>query len=354
MASAITSDVADAEGGTEAKLFRLIVQKGLLVRLAEELSRSAGELSHDPRGFLNDLLANNSKDKRRAKLIRIGLAFAVVLHAGLIVVMVAAGWHRILEAPAGPETGLVLKTELAPVRQDQAHTTDAAKGRPANGGGNGGQQDNKPPSKGETLPRMAPPPPIVAVNTPTAPAPLLSLPPSVIGPETAPPPPGVIGDTAGTPGSLSGGTGEGDGIGNRRGSGVGPGDGSGAGLGRNAGKGGGDGGHVDGKGSSIAGLYYNAPKPEGFAPLRWLYRPTPVVTPEAQMHKVSGTVVLMATFRADGTIGDIEIKNQVEFMTESAIESLLRSRFRPASIHGVPITLFRVPVQVNIEVTARP
>jgi protein TonB len=150
---------------------------------------------------------------------------------------------------------------------------------------------------------------------------------------------------------LSAGQGEGEGIGNKKGSGVGSGTGSGVGPGQGAGTNNGKAGTLDGKGTAIASLYFNLPKPAGYVPFSWIYRPTPVVTPEAQANKSSGTVVVMATFRADGTITDIEIKNQVDYMTESAIDALKRARFRPASINGVPITLFRVPVRIDIELT---
>ena len=83
-------------------------------------------------------------------------------------------------------------------------------------------------------------------------------------------------------------------------------------------------------------------------PFSWIRRATAIVTPEAQEHKAAGRVLLKATFNADGTVSDIEIINPVDFMTESAIESLRRSKFRPASINGVPITVRRVPVYIDV------
>jgi len=188
------------------------------------------------------------------------------------------------------------------------------------------------------------------VNPPLTEKPVLPVSASIQGPDqTPPPPPATIGDPNGKPGEFSAGTGEGDGIGKSKGSGVGSGTGSGGNDGRNGGARGGDGGRLDAQGNAIGSLYFNAPnKPEGYVPFRWLYRPTPVVTPEAEANKSSGTVLVMATFRADGTITDIEIKNQVDYMTESAVDALKRSRFRPASINGIPITLFRVPVRIDV------
>jgi hypothetical protein len=57
---------------------------------------------------------------------------------------------------------------------------------------------------------------------------------------------------------------------------------------------------------------------------------------------------MRATFNADGTISDVELVMPVEFMTESAIESLRRSTFRPATVNGVPITVRKVPIKVFV------
>jgi len=73
-----------------------------------------------------------------------------------------------------------------------------------------------------------------------------------------------------------------------------------------------------------------------------------VITPEASQNKVNGTVFLRATFNADGTITDIEVRMGVDFMNESAVESLRRSKFYPATIDGKPITLRGVPVKIDV------
>ncbi|PYT06201.1 MAG: hypothetical protein DMF60_09835, partial [Acidobacteria bacterium] len=88
-------------------------------------------------------------------------------------------------------------------------------------------------------------------------------------------------------------------------------------------------------------------------PIVWLHRPTPVITPEAQANKVKGEVWLRATFGEDGKISDIEVIREVPFMTESAIEALQRSRFRPATIKGRPVTLVSVPVRINVDIVQR-
>jgi TonB family protein len=80
----------------------------------------------------------------------------------------------------------------------------------------------------------------------------------------------------------------------------------------------------------------------------WLRRPTPVTTPEAQANKVKGEVLLRATFQVDGRVTNIEVIRPVPYMTESAIYALEHSTFRPATINGKPITVFNVPVRINI------
>jgi TonB family protein len=96
----------------------------------------------------------------------------------------------------------------------------------------------------------------------------------------------------------------------------------------------------------------------GFAGISWIHRPVPFVTPEARENKVEGDVILRATFMADGTIADIQLVNGVDFMTESAIESLRHSKFRPATVNGIPINAHNVIVRVRVSfkevVGARP
>jgi hypothetical protein len=100
MASMMSTEFVKASNLDVDKLFGLIEHKGLFARLGEELSRAANELIHDPRGFLGGMVATaDTRDQKRRRLIYIGLGFGLLAHAGLLVVMVIAGWHRIMEAP---------------------------------------------------------------------------------------------------------------------------------------------------------------------------------------------------------------------------------------------------------------
>ena len=339
--------------------FSLIEHKGLAARLGEELSRAAGELTHDPRGFIDGLFSPaDTKDQKRRRLIYMGLGGGLLIHVALLIVMVVAGWHRIMEAPKVVDSDPGYRVIFPPkpeAKIPHGEKGAALKGESQHVPGGGGQQDDTPATTGAP-PRSFPMQAIVPLNPPPLEnRPVLPVEPTIEGPASpAPPPNTALGDPNGKVGEISGGQGTGGGLGGRDGSGVGPNSGSGGPKGGTSTRGTPDGGKIDGHGTAIGAISFYDPKPEGFVPTRWIHRPTPVVTPEAQANKVSGTVLLIATFRSDGTITDIEIRNQVPFMTESAIESLKRSRFKPATINGIPITMFRVPVRINIELTGHP
>lgn len=347
MASAATIESVDTSRLAEAPPFSLIEPKGLAARLGEELMRAAGELASDPTGFVAGLIAADDKDAKRRRLIYSGLAVALVAHVVFLALAVIAGWHRIMASPEDRAPKIImlnppLRSESPPdIAAEKLHGTKDGGG----GGGGGGQQNPLPASKGH-LPSFIPQSPVVNLNPPTVPDPVIAVAPTLKGPESAPPPPGPIGDPNGKPTDFSGGPGTGGGIGNTKGQGVGDGIGPG-GRGGPGGKGGDKPGFGDGTGIAEVN-YSNLSSYPSYRPFSWLRRPTPVVTPEAQENQVIGIVLLKATFHADGTVGDIEVVMPVEYMTESAIESLMRSKFRPATVNGKPITVRRVPVKIFV------
>ena len=76
------------------------------------------------------------------------------------------------------------------------------------------------------------------------------------------------------------------------------------------------------------------------------FRPTIVYkeparyTEQARQNKVAGTVVLSATFSADGCIRDIRVLHGLpNGLTEKAIEAAHRIHFRPAIRDGVAISV---------------
>ena len=357
MASVMTSDFVRTDNGNDALPFSMIEQKGLIRRLAEELLRAWRELTRDPRGFIRDLLVDDSKDTKRRRLIRFGLLCALAAHLVLIGIIAVSGWNRGAYAvPVEGQTEYIV-TMVPPTAHNPHGQSGAAKGEEPNGkngsGGGGGGQNNPLPASGGALPQMAPSQQIVHPLAPISPNRVMPIPATIVGPQSAEPPPNA---TLGVPtGQIdappSPGSGTGGGMGEGSGTGVGSGDGPGAGPGKNGGSGGGvrSPGSPDGTGSVPGIIAFNDPqKPSGFSPFTWTYRPTPMVTPEAQANKVSGTVLLRATFNSSGVITDIEIVNPVPFMTDSAVEALKRSRFRPATVNGKPVTLVRVPVRINV------
>jgi periplasmic protein TonB len=174
-----------------------------------------------------------------------------------------------------------------------------------------------------------------------------------------PPPPAntTAGVANGSPTSNSGGPGKGGGIGTGDGPGVGS--KSGAGGGDTPGGGGPGGGTRSGPLGRPDGITLTGPIDyallktlPGSTGIIWISRVRPIVTPEAQVDKVVGYVLLEATFNADGTITDIRVRQSLGTMDAAAIESLRKARFRPATDkEGRPITLLRVPIKVNVNMS---
>jgi TonB family protein len=186
------------------------------------------------------------------------------------------------------------------------------------------------------------------MNPSNIPDPTLPLSPTIVGPVSPPPPPGPIGDPTGKSGEFSGGPGKGGGIGRGDGTGVGGGKDDGTGLGSRGGNRGGPAGLPDGYPPGGIVDFRNVGILPGYRSWSWIRRQTAIVTPEAQENKVIGTVVLRATFNADGTITDIQVVMPVDYMNESAKEALRRSTFHPATVKGVPVTVRNVLIRINV------
>lgn len=354
MASVTTSKFLKSTTQVEARPFSLIEHKGLVGRLAEELNRAAIDFTRNPSGFFRELFTDDNKDLKRRRLIYAGLGCALIAHLLFIAVIFVAGWIKPAEEITTPEIEVTWlpNTDAAKLKGPNEPQADVPKGAPGDGGGGGGRQAATAASGG-VLPKIAPIPPIIKHDAPEKNAPVLAVNPNIQGSESAPPP---IDSTIGVPtGDMnappSPGTGDGGGLGSGKGSGIGPGTGPGAGEGSGGNKGGGQFGSPNGTdGLSVMPFsqIQTLPREIGFTQFRWLYRPTPVVTPEAQENKIAGTVLLRATFHADGRISNVEIVNQVPYMTDSAVDALMKSKFKPATINGKPVTLTRVPVRIDV------
>lgn len=339
----------------------MIEGSGLGTRLVEQLSLSLAECRRDPRAFFHELFFDDNKDLQQRKRLRAGLLVGLLTNAALVAVIVALGVSqaRVLESQNGEEPEIRVDWVPPPPPEDtKPESTNkpvempkgSGKGGDAAAPGGGGMNQPEPPRLG-TPPQSSPLPPIVApITPPSAVLPSLPVTPTIEGPASLPPPPEA---TIGSPtGVKDGGGGPGAGGGIGRGDGSGVGDNKGAGGGKEVvGDGGGNLPGSPGGGVPTGPIPYNQlGKYDGNSGIRWISRPRPIITPEAQAQKVSGTVLLRATFTADGRITDIEIVSPVAYMTESAVDSLQRSRFRPATILGKPVTLTRVPVRIDIVV----
>ncbi len=353
MASATTSDFVRTGRFADDKPFSMIEQKGLIRRLGEEVRRAVRECARDPRGFIRDLLFDSEKDTKRRRSIRIGLLWALGAHLLFIGIVVVLGWSRIgVSADERPE----LEVTMLPVVNPHENSGDLKGEKPRgerDGGGGGGGDRNPLPASGGARPQMSPAPQVVHPLAPTSPAPVLPIPSTVVGPQSAAPPPtATLGlPTAAMDAPPSPGPGSGGGMGDGQGTGVGKGSGPGAGPGSGGGEGGKNRpyGSPDGANVITGPIdWRRPPRDGGYTPFAWTHKARAIVTPEAQANKTIGVVLLRATFRADGTISDIEVVNPVPFMTESAIEALRKSRFRPAAYNGVPVTLTNVLVRQDV------
>jgi hypothetical protein len=352
MASVTTSELVLNRREAQAQPFSLIEQKGLIARLGEELARAGTDFSRDPSGFVRAIFSPDTKDLKRSRRIRAGLACALVAHSAVLAFVIFASWNRVFQKTDRPV--LEVTDWVARPMNERVETPDAPRPEQprgnGGGGGGGGQKALLPASRG-VAPMMLPTDPVVRANPPTNANPALPVMPNIVGPESLPPPPEApVGVPNGKQGEFSPGTGSGGGVGEGTGAGFGNGTGGGAGPGRNGGTGGSNAGSPTGTSHDVpAAIDFNRlntfPARTGVV---WIHRPRPIITPEAQQNKTIGTVMLKATFRSDGTISDIEVVSPVDFMTESAIDSLKRSKFRPATINGVAVTLRRVPVRIDV------
>ena len=353
MASVVTTDFVGTIHADDPP-FTLLEQQSLLSRLIQAIGSAASDFSSDPRTFIRNLLSADTKDRKRRKRIYFGLAGALVLHIALLASIAVIGWRAVFVKNVEPQQPLEI-TYLSPdptrsieaprVEHGVANKPETPKGN--RGGGGGGQLTAQPPSKG-VPPPMAPLPQVVSMNPSNIPEPTLPVSPTVLGPIGPPPPPAPIGDPTGKPGEFSAGPGSGGGVGRGEGTGVGGGKDSGAGSGNRGGKGGGPAGSPGGPPTDGVVDFNRVSSTPGYKTWSWIRRQTAIITPEAQENKVIGTVVLRATFNADGTITDIQIAMPVQYMSESAKEALRRSTFRPATIFGNPVTVRNVLIRIDV------
>jgi TonB family protein len=365
MATVTTSKFVKATDSAEP--FAMMEYKGIFARLVEEVSLAAKNFSQDPRAFIKELFLDESNDLRRKKLIRMGLSLALIFHVAAGIFLVTFKWRGSpLSKETSSESQLIVKQWITPDKPkveespepDSSSRSNFSKtpqeglsnGDKSAASSGGGQNDPTPANKG-VPPQLAPIPSIIPPTAQNVPNPSLPVNPSLKGDnETPPPPPSeTIGSPTGTGTTPSGGTGINSGVGEGKNGGVGNNNGPGSSS-KNGDKPGGNetGGTPD---ASIVptGIPYvklsQMPESTGIV---WISRVRPIVTPEAQADKVYGYVLLEATFNANGTITNIVVRTHLQGMDDAAIEALRRAKFRPATIKGQPVTLYKVPIKVPV------
>jgi TonB family protein len=84
-----------------------------------------------------------------------------------------------------------------------------------------------------------------------------------------------------------------------------------------------------------------------YKPVQVIRLPRPEYTTEARKNKVQGQVTLRVTFKADGTIGSINVvRGLPDGLTDKAIEAAKAIEFKPATRDGVSVTSTKL-VSVN-------
>ncbi|MGA9771309.1 MAG: TonB family protein [Blastocatellia bacterium] len=346
-----TSEFVRTASRLDAPPFSLLEQKGLFARLTEEFTRASSDLAHDPRAFIRAIFADDTKDTKRRRRIRITLAYALVAHAAMIALIAFLGWHHLVQPKEETGNRKIIDVVQFPPKSVDKSEAAIPHGKDGGGGGGGGNQSGLQATKG-VLPKMSPAPQIVKPLAMPVATPVLPVAPTIRGAESPPPPNGVaIGMPNGVQSDVPApGSGEGDGMGGGKGPGAGKGEGPGTGPGSGGNKGTNPGNYGSPVESDATPSVVNWPTPPktGYTPFSWLYKARAIITPEAEANKAVGTVLLKATFHADGRITDIRVVNPVAYMTEAAIDALERSKFRPATINGKPITLTNVLIKQEV------
>lgn len=342
----------------QTALFTMIEPQSFVARLISIVRLTATEFAQNPQAYLRDIFAGEKKDSQRSRRIRAGLVLALVGHILIGGLLAILSRHNVALEKASEEpkeTYTLLPPIPKPVKPEKVPTAikpDSTlppvsippRGQLNQGGGGGGQNGVQEQPQAGAPKQALPIPSVVAPDSQPMPNPSMPAPGNIEGPEAPPPPPDANTGANGNKANSGAEAGSNGGKNGGRGTGDGPGNGSGTGPGNNGGKGGGDYGIPNG---GIIPMNRLSGIPDS-RPISWTYRPTPVTTPEAQAKRVVGEVLLKATFRSDGTITDIDVIQKVDFMTDSAIEALKRSKFRPATIEGKPITVTGVIVRINV------
>jgi TonB family protein len=321
----------------------ILDNKPLLARLSIQIAFARNEFKRDPGGFATqlaqDLLAN--------KAVLLAIVFIAV---ALLLVIDNATGARGLQPVAVPEPAEVVLMDFrngpaGPGFNEGTGQGSARIPRPAQGGGDGGNHDRRPPQTGK-LPPPSTIPAAIPIAPPVTPAALpvagIVIDPALWKDLKAP----VYGDPRTTSQIPSKGPGEGEGIGTNRGTGIGEGNGPGVGPGFHGNTGGGWGqngccGEGSGTGSGASGIGESYPPSEVDQRARVLKKPEPQYTEEARRNQITGTVLLRAVFASSGEVVQIRALNSLPFgLTERAIAAAQQIQFIPAMKNGRAVSVY--------------
>jgi TonB family protein len=349
-------------------MFMPLAQECLPARLAGAAAGAGADFRRDPPGFVRNLFcgygdAVYSRSLRRSAacaLIAVNACFsALLLFVGVFrpsSAEVNAPVHRSdTVADLGLRLIAAVDTDARLRRRDSGGDNQNRSGRTGGGapernsaqGGVGGGNGETLPARqgGPVLPSLLPqivPPRVEPARIEHA---SLTYPETIlVDPLLLPPSPLPTGDPEGVVGSNFRGSGNNGGMGR----------GSGGGLGADAG-GGFRTGFFGGTGRGAFRAGSNRPDGDGDE-IPWanervkpqiLYKEKARYTETARSRQIQGTVILRATFNAEGRITDIfVVRGLPEGLTEMAIEAAQRIRFRPAMRDGAPVSV-RASLEYN-------
>lgn len=324
-----------------------LVQPSLVKRLFGEVAEASSELRADPQSYIRSAIKGDGVGgKRRKTLLRLGLALAIAVYAGIFLSAVIISFiHR--NAKASTDDDLAMIHMVNPDDFKPQDMPDTAKQKQKSGGGGGGGRNTPtPPSKGQ-LPKFDLHPPLIAPR----PEPQLR-PPTIAVPETVQVDPRLqakrddllpTGLPNGVPGPPSAGPGNGGGMGSGSGGGMGSGDGTGVGPGHGYNMGGGD--PRLGGGTGNPGIATNVDT----RPVA-LNNPRPNYTEDARKNKVQGTVRVRVLVGADGSVKRVTVVSGLpDGLNEEAIRAAYQIRFRPAMKSGQAVAFWQaVDIDFNL------
>lgn len=314
--------------------FLIDEQTSLAIRLISEIISQTHEFRTDPKGYIKSSLANDCIGRKRGRLLLFGMAVGTIFLSSVLLMTILFYYSHPRVTTAGNSVEPFRFTPLYYPNDVRFQPVTKSPDKPTGGGGSG-NGEQMPPSYGVPPPSSLTPTIDAATTHPLENQDrVLPVIPTILAQPIPIPdqlknlPFGVLNGQKEIP---SDGPGNGPGIGTGNGSGIGPGTGGGEGPGYGGNRGGGS------NNNKLPGSDAEKEQPLS-AKMVILTRPRPDYTEEARTVKVQGTVIIEATFRADGQITNVHVIRGLGFgLDEKAIQAVMQIRFRPAERQGRPV-----------------